>query len=616
MASTASPRPIPDGIPKKGTILAGKYQVEELLGQGGMGVVVSAVHVSLRQRVAIKFLLPGGQPIPDAAARFLREAQAAVAIQSEHVTRVLDVGTLEDGSPYMVMEHLSGTDLWSLLKARGPLPFAEVVELVLQAGEALAEAHVLGIVHRDLKPTNLFLTRRSDGSALMKVLDFGLSKVLAPELGEGLEESMTRTNIVVGSPHYMSPEQIRSLKHVDARTDIWALGVILYHLVSGRRPFGGDSLPAVCMSIAVDTPPPLPSLVPDVPPAFDQLVSRCLEKNPAQRVQSVAELAQGLAPFAPPSALVSVERIVKVAASGHERLLSRGPSSAGRGLTPAVRPSVELPTMPSGIWGPQPTTRDQREFVPWLQAFDAFVREHRAELKMDDASVSLVVTARSRLDDAIAEQDQAALAAGEAEEALRAAQAELAAAEERRGAASTAAAAAVKWEGQALHKARGLVLPIVERLLEHDDLTNAVRRRMGLMAAVPAGQPGGHPQTAGPLPTYMLAEQAAASPSPIGAPANVVVVAHPNRVNVLSWLGDGIPGTTFLVEAAVGTVYRGSAIDPDPHAYRRVATVAGETTYTHAVPKCSVGVRVRYRIRAERNGVSSAFSGEVTVACK
>jgi serine/threonine-protein kinase len=603
MASTASPRPIPDGVPKKGAILAGKYQVEGLLGQGGMGVVVSAVHVSLRQRVAIKFLLPTGQPIPDATARFLREAQAAVAIQSEHVTRVLDVGTLEDGSPYMVMEYLSGTDFWSLLKARGPLPFGEVVELVLQACEAVAEAHALGIVHRDLKPTNLFLTRRSDGSALVKVLDFGLSKVLAPEVGEGIEESMTRTNIVVGSPHYMSPEQIRSLKHVDARTDIWALGVILYHLVSGRRPFGGDSLPAVCMSIAVDLPPPLPSIVPDVPPAFDRVVSRCLEKNPAHRVQSVAELAQALAPFAPPSAQVSVERIVKVAAAGPELLSGRGPSSAGRAL--AARPTLELPTLPSGIWGPQPTTRDQREFVPWLRTFDAFVREHRAELEIDDASVSQVVTARSRLDDAIAQQDQAALAAGAAAEALRLAQAELAAAEQRRAAASAAAAAAVAGEGQALQKARGVVVPIVERLLEHDDMTNAVRRRMGIMASV----------VPGPLPTYMLAEQAATSPS-VGAPGNVTVVAHPNRVNVLTWRGDGFPGTNFLVEAAVGAMYRGSAIDPDPTAYKRVATVAGETTFTHAVPKCSVGVRVRYRIRAERHGILSPFSSEVTVACK
>lgn len=300
-------------VPDVGQVLAGKYRVERVLGQGGMGVVVQAMHLQLEERVAVKFLLPDYAQQPEAAARFLREARAAVKIKSEHVARVIDVGTLETGAPYMVMEFLSGRDLSDILEARKQLPVEEAVEYVLQATEALAEAHAAGIVHRDLKPANLFLTQRADGSAIVKVLDFGISKVLVPtDSSPGADHSLTKTSAMMGSPLYMSPEQMRSARTVDARADIWSLGAILYELISGRPPFDAESLPELCAMILTDDLKPLQRLRPDVPEPLAAAVARCLEKDPSRRFPSVAELAVALSPFVSRRARVSVERISKV----------------------------------------------------------------------------------------------------------------------------------------------------------------------------------------------------------------------------------------------------------------------------------------------------------------
>ncbi len=224
-----------------GTVLAGKYRVTRVLGEGGMGVVVAATHIQLDEPVALKFMLPSALGSTEAIARFLREARSAVKLKSEHVARVSDVGTLDTGAPYIVMEYLEGSDLAGELLTRGPLPPTDTVEYVVQACDALAEAHALGIVHRDLKPANLFVTRRRDGSPLVKVLDFGISKSSAlNEVGGG--GSLTKTGGLMGSPVYMSPEQMKSAKDTDARTDIWALGIILYELVGGRTPFESETL--------------------------------------------------------------------------------------------------------------------------------------------------------------------------------------------------------------------------------------------------------------------------------------------------------------------------------------------------------------------------------------
>ena len=324
------------GLPRAGDRIAGKYQVEQVLGAGGMGVVVAARHVALKQQVAVKFLLPSATRFPDATARFLREAQAAVAIRSEHVARVLDVGTLETGAPYMVMEYLAGTDLRRLLQARGALPVAEAVDFVLQAGEAIAEAHALGIVHRDLKPANIFLTHRADGSSLVKVLDFGLSKMSAEETGG--ERGLTATDVVAGSPEYMSPEQVRSLKNVDGRADIWALGVVLYELLTGRRPFGGPTAAAVCASVAADTPAPVRSHRADIPEGLERVIGACLEKDRNRRIATMGELAAALAPFAGACSAASIERVGRLSPMGAGRG-SRSEVSTGTG---APLPSIAL----------------------------------------------------------------------------------------------------------------------------------------------------------------------------------------------------------------------------------------------------------------------------------
>jgi serine/threonine protein kinase len=276
-----------------GDILAGKYRVENVLGVGGMGMVVAAMHLQLEQRVAIKCMLPEALGNVEATQRFLREARAAVKLRSEHVCRVFDVGTLDNGSPYMVMEHLEGTDLDGVLHQRGAIPVNLAVEYVLQACEAVAEAHALGIVHRDLKPGNLFLTYRPDGTPFVKVLDFGISKAI------GVDLNVTRTTTVMGSPAYMSPEQMRSTKLVDGRTDIWALGIILYQLVSGKVPFQAETFTELCLKVAMDPLPAMPPLPYGTPSGFEAVVRRALEKDQALRFSTVSELAQSLMPYAP-----------------------------------------------------------------------------------------------------------------------------------------------------------------------------------------------------------------------------------------------------------------------------------------------------------------------------
>jgi eukaryotic-like serine/threonine-protein kinase len=297
-----------EGIPVPGDVLSGKYQIERVIGMGGMGVVLAARHITLGQRVAIKMLRPEIAKLPEAAERFLREARASTNLRSEHVARVVDVGTRDNGAPYMVMDYLEGKDLHELANGPSPLDIASAVAYILQAAEALAEAHSVGIVHRDLKPANLFLTSSADGSPLVKVLDFGISKATLPG-----ERGITATDAVLGSPGYMSPEQIRSAKHVDQRADIWGIGVSLYELLTGQPPFDGASVAAVSVQIVLETPKLAHQLRPDVPPALSQVVQRCLEKEPAKRYQNMAELAAALLPFGPKDSASAVERIRRIA---------------------------------------------------------------------------------------------------------------------------------------------------------------------------------------------------------------------------------------------------------------------------------------------------------------
>ncbi|HEX6272283.1 MAG TPA: serine/threonine-protein kinase [Polyangiaceae bacterium] len=294
-----------------GQILLGKYRIERVLGVGGMGVVVAATHVTLEERVAIKFLLPDALQNAEAVARFLREARAAVRIKSEHVARVTDVGTLETGAPYMIMEYLDGGDLGALAKTHGALPVELAVEYLLQACEALAEAHALGIIHRDLKPSNLFVVTRADGTPSVKVLDFGISKVTGMG-SSGADLGMTKTTTIMGSPLYMSPEQMASSRDVDARTDIWALGAILFELLTGRVPFQADTITQLCAMILQQRAEPLRNFRPDAPEGLQNVISRCLEKDRNHRYANIAEFAHSLAPFAPRRARLSIERVSRV----------------------------------------------------------------------------------------------------------------------------------------------------------------------------------------------------------------------------------------------------------------------------------------------------------------
>lgn len=318
---------------KEGEILQGKYRVERVLGKGGMGIVVAAHHLQLDEKVAIKAMLPHGLAHPEAVQRFEREARAAVKIKSEHVARVLDVGRFDDGTPYLVMEHLDGNDLSNWLAERGPLPGEQAVELVVQACEAIAEAHTLGIVHRDLKPANIFVIRGRDGLPAAKVLDFGISK--SPETGGGL----TGTRAMLGSPEYMSPEQFGAPKTVDWRTDIWSLGVTLFELLGGRVPFPGDTLIEIAWKIAQAPVEPSALAARAVPAGLQAVILRCLAKDRTARYQDVAELAAALAPFGPGRTHALVERISRIVHGG--RAAPFAATSFAPPASPAVAPRTQ-----------------------------------------------------------------------------------------------------------------------------------------------------------------------------------------------------------------------------------------------------------------------------------
>ena len=285
-----------------GAVLAGKYRIDRVLGEGGMGMVVAATHVQLNQPVALKLLRPEVLSDHTALERFAREARAAARLRGEHVCHVTDVGELDTGVPFIVMELLTGNDLATLLAHRR-LPSATIVDYVLQACLGIAEAHSHKIVHRDLKPANLFVTQRPDGSPLVKVLDFGIAKAS----GE-FDVSLTRSQSILGSPGYMSPEQLRSTRDADVRSDIWALGVILYEAIAGRLPFIAESMPEMVLKIAMDPIPALPS----TQPGLADVIDRCLAKDAADRFVDVAELAQALVPFGGPRAAETAEAVARV----------------------------------------------------------------------------------------------------------------------------------------------------------------------------------------------------------------------------------------------------------------------------------------------------------------
>lgn len=321
-----------EAVLRPGRIIQDKYLVHRIIGVGGMCAVGSATNVLLDQVIALKVLLPALAKNSEMVLRFMREARSAARLKSEHVARVFDVGMLESGEPYMVMEFLEGCDLGVVLDGRGAVPVQEAVEYVVQACEGIGEAHAMGIVHRDLKPENLFLARRADGVSRIKVLDFGIAKAMVPTESGQRPSYLTEETTTFGTPTYMSPEQLRESRDVDARSDIFSIGVILYELVSGRVPFEGDTTADLHASILMEEPSPLNELDPTVPEAFDAIVQRCLAKDRHERFSNVAELAEALLPFAPASMQDygdRVSRVVTLSRSGdYEPHVDSGPPSA------------------------------------------------------------------------------------------------------------------------------------------------------------------------------------------------------------------------------------------------------------------------------------------------
>ena len=343
-----------------GAVLAAKYRVDRVLGAGGMATVFGATHLQLGEPVAIKVLHRHVLRHPGAIDRFLREARVAMRLQSEHVARVFDLGTIDDGTPFIVMELLPGDDLATLLRDHGPFAVEDAVDYMMQACQAIAEAHAAGVVHRDLKPANLFLSPSVDGSPRVKVLDFGVSKLLASEdahvdplsitappssmsirasaPGEACEiappvsdrpplhpAAMTHTQAILGSPRYMAPEQIRRARDVDARADVWALGVILHELVSGTHPFRGETLDALRTHILEGAPAPLVARGARLPD-LEAALAGAFTKDPQDRYPDVRAFAAAVACFASAEGQASFERILRMTDRPGAHRIARRPS--------------------------------------------------------------------------------------------------------------------------------------------------------------------------------------------------------------------------------------------------------------------------------------------------
>jgi serine/threonine-protein kinase len=300
--------PVYTAYPQAGEVIDGKYQIEKMLGEGGMGAVAKAIHLLRRAPVALKFMSPHFVAFPGAVDRFLNEGVAASQIVSDHVVQVYDLGKLPSGAPYMVMEYLEGKDLAELLQQEGRpgLPVDRAIHFVLQILRGLQNAHSAGIVHRDLKPSNAFIVTKDGERDFVKLLDFGISKVQQPGGG-----SLTQTGSALGTPLYMSPEQARSPKDVDARSDIYSVAVMLYELLTGRTPFFSESgeFTEILFKLFTADPPNIKEYRPDLPDGLAEAVHHAMARDRDQRTPSALALAEALAPYAGPQSDAVLQRI-------------------------------------------------------------------------------------------------------------------------------------------------------------------------------------------------------------------------------------------------------------------------------------------------------------------
>ncbi len=329
-----------------GKTIGGKYVVRSVLGEGGMGTVFEAEHLTIGRSVAVKVLHPSQARKKDAVRRFHQEARAAGAIGHPNICEVYDLGTLDDGSPYLVMEKLVGETLADRIAAEGGLPFEDVIDILVQVLSGLVAAHEKGIVHRDIKPENVFLTRRVGCPPLCKILDFGVSKMIGPLIGARDEDlDLTRTGMVMGTPYYMSPEQARGDRNLDARVDLYACGVILYEALTGRRPFTAANYNALLLQILSTKPRPARELRPALPAGFDAVLDRSLARNRDDRYRSAADFQKDLQALrdrhvgAPPDVLAEALR----ALSSHPPPLLAQRESQGRMRIPAAPPRPGIP---------------------------------------------------------------------------------------------------------------------------------------------------------------------------------------------------------------------------------------------------------------------------------
>jgi serine/threonine-protein kinase len=335
-----------------GTVLRDKYRIERALGRGGYGIVVRATHLALDELVAIKILTDttaGEAAWAEDAARFRREAQAAAALRSEHVVRILDVDVTESGLPFIVMEYLEGDTLHAIVHTRGPLAIEEAADHAAQILAALAEAHAAGIVHRDLKPANVLVTRGKGGIAVAKVLDFGASKAGPLDGGADGAAPLTRTGAVIGTLAYMAPEQIADAKRVDGRADLWGVGLILYELLARASPFGDPSDPSHVSAVLTKPAAPLSLARPGVPPRLEAAVMRCLAKTPDARFQTAAEVARAIAPFTTARGRAAIDAVLR---AGPPKGLASAAAARARARTRRSRRrrmAIVLPLVALGV---------------------------------------------------------------------------------------------------------------------------------------------------------------------------------------------------------------------------------------------------------------------------
>ncbi len=354
----------------EGRIIGDRFRLERLIGEGGMGLVFEATHLELEQSVALKIIRDELLKRTDIVERMLREARTVARLHSEHVARVLDVGKLTSGAPYIVMEYLEGRDLDDHLLLRGALDPTEAVGFVLQACEGVAEAHSIGVIHRDLKPENLFLTTRADGVPIIKILDFGIAK----NIDSDLPPSLTQPTMVVGSPDFMSPEQMDGDSSVGPQTDIWALGAVLYTLVTGHRPFEAETVQGVYARVLAGAPISPREHAPEIPNGIAEVILRCLQKDPDKRFGTVTELASALASFGPAGSIELVESVARVS-SIHR---PKPPPSSGRGEMPRTGPRARSSPVPfattvGAAIAPGPWVSRRWPFLPLTLALGGLV---------------------------------------------------------------------------------------------------------------------------------------------------------------------------------------------------------------------------------------------------